>query len=157
MKSFTDLLDFAPRDAETSSHNEILEGDEVGRSITIKQLNQRLIDGFPSHSIPISSMGSSPFVGCQVAKNSSPSFITTNNPWPLPEDEVQQQQKDFMEKSDDGVVKWRCSKRDFSRHLDNLTKVRDALQNDVCQVKDLIGKVLHGFKVSSLDILQAKY
>ncbi|VUZ53989.1 unnamed protein product [Hymenolepis diminuta] len=146
LKSFTDLLDFAPRDAEISSHNEILQSAEVDRSIAIKQLNQRLIDGFPSHSIPITSMGSSPFVGSQVAKNSSLSFITTNNPWPLPEDEVQQQQKDSMEKSDNGIIKWRCSKRDFSRHLYSLTEVRGALQNDVFQVKDLIGKVLHGFK-----------
>lgn len=142
LKSFADLLDVAPRDAECSSHNEIHEGDEFNGSTRIAQSNHEFNCGFSSHSISISSMGSSPLVRHQVANSpSSLSFMV----WPMPKHEIQQQ-SDSMEDSDDGVVNWRCSKRNFSRHLDNLTKVQDAAQDTIRQVKDHMGEVLLGLK-----------
>nr|CDS30471.1 Autophagy protein 11 [Hymenolepis microstoma] len=141
LKSFADLLDVAPRDAECSSHNEIHESDEVNGSIRIAQPNRELNCDFSSHSISISSMGSSLVRHPAANTPSSLPFMA----WPSPKHEIQQQ-PDSIENSDDGIVNWRCSKRYFSRHLDNLTKVQDAAQNTVRQVKDYMSEVLLGFK-----------
>ncbi|VDN96078.1 unnamed protein product [Rodentolepis nana] len=140
LKSFADLLDVAPRDAECLSHNEVHERDEVSGSIRIAQLNQESNYGFSSHSI--SPMDSSPLVRGQAAN------YPTSLPFmacPMPEHEIQQK-PDSMENSDDGVVNWRCSKRNFSRHLDNLNRIQDAAQDAVRQVKDQICEVLLGLK-----------
>lgn len=145
------MLDFAPRDADEVSPTEVFEHDEVDGFVSMTQMHQKL-GSLSSQSIPISLIGSPG--GCPSSgyianeASSSLSFITMTRRNPIPEEESgQSQEKGSMSKSQDTVVYWRCSKRSFSRHLDNLTKLRDKAQLKVSQVKHLMHMVLKEFKV----------
>ncbi|KAM7533471.1 hypothetical protein Aperf_G00000125097 [Anoplocephala perfoliata] len=143
LKDFDELLCFAPRDTDELSSAEVVENGEVDGFVSMIQ--GRKFGAPSSQSIPIGGSGASPFSeGCNA---DSLSFITSTSRHPIAEEESEQDQgKDSVSKSQDTVVGWRCSKRSFSRHLDNLRTLLENARDKVSQVRDLMAKVLRELK-----------